>query len=115
MSGNGVCPYCKVRVAANSNFCPNCGRPLSASGRKMAEDALVDLVHGVTSLLQGTSKLISALGEVVEKRATEGTISKDADRVLASLGKAVKDMGESVDRLSKEVADKAEKEIRKRG
>jgi hypothetical protein len=37
--------------------------------------------------------------------------AKDADRVLASLGKAVKNMGESVDRLSKEVADKAEKEI----
>ena len=40
-------------------------------------------------------------------------ISKDADKVLASLGKAVKDVGESIDRLSKEVADKAEKEIRK--
>ena len=113
MSGKSVCPYCKASVVANSNFCPNCGKPLSAAGKKRAEDGLVSLVQGVTSLVQGTGKLVSALGEVVENRAAEGTISKDVDNVLASLGKAVKDVGESVDRLSKEAADKAEKEIRK--
>ncbi len=63
--------------------------------------------------MQGTGKLVSALGEMVETRAAEGAVSKDVDRMLSSLGKAVKDVGDSVDRLSKEVADRAEKEIRK--
>ena len=113
MSETVICPYCRESVVANSNFCPNCGKPLSTTGRKRAEDGLVSLVQGVTSLVQGTGKLVSALGAMVENRAAEGVISKDVDRVLASLGKAVKDVGESVDHLSKEVADKAEKEIRK--
>lgn len=117
MSGNAVCPYCKTSVVANSNFCFNCGKPLSATGRKRAEDGLVDLVQVITSLVQGTGKLVSALGETVENRAAESTISKDVDKVLdkvlASLGKAVKDVGEAADRLSKEAADKAEKGIRK--
>jgi hypothetical protein len=114
MSENVICPRCKASVVANGNFCPNCGKPVSAAGRKRAEDGLVNLVQGMTSLVQGTGKLVSALGEVVENRAAEGMVSKDVDNVLASLGKAVKDVGESVDRLSKEAADKAEKQIRKR-
>lgn len=107
-----TCPYCNVKVV-NSNFCSNCGRSLRTAERKIVDDALVDLVQGVTSLVQGTSKLVSVLGEVIEKKAAEGTISKEADKVLVSLGKAIKDVGEAVDRLSKEVAGKAEREIRR--
>ena len=52
MNENIICPYCKESVVASSNFCPNCGKPLSAVGRKRAEDGLVSLVQGVTSLVQ---------------------------------------------------------------
>ena len=106
-----ICPTCNAKVI-NSNFCSNCGQSLKTSQRKV-DDALVNLVQGVTSLVQGTSKLVSVMGEVVENRASEGVISKDVDKVLVSLGDAIKNMGETVDRLSNEVAKKAEKEIRK--
>ena len=107
-----VCPKCHVKVV-NSNFCSNCGQPLQSGEASKVDDALVNLVQGVTSLVQGTSKLVSALGEVVEKKASEGVISKDVDKVLVSLGDAIKNMGETVDHLSNEVAEKAEKKIRK--
>ena len=106
-----ICPTCNSNVAS-SNFCSNCGQPLKCSQRKV-DDALVDLVQGITSLVQGTSKLVSVMGEVVGNKASEGVISKDVDKVLASLGDAIKNMGETVDRLSNKVAKKAEKEIRK--
>jgi hypothetical protein len=107
-----VCPKCNATVV-NSNFCPQCGQPLQSSGKSKVDDGLVNLVKGITSLVQGTSKLVSALGEVVENRASEGVISKDVDKVLVSLGDAIRNMGDTVDRFSNEVAEKAEKEIRK--
>lgn len=112
MNETVVCPNCHEKVA-NSNFCSNCGQLLRSTEMRKVDEALVNLVQGVTSLVQGTSKLVSALGEIIENKAAEGAISKDADRVLVSLGEAIKNVGETVDRLSKEVADKAEKEIRK--
>ena len=107
-----ICPKCNANIV-NTNFCPNCGQPLQSGGKSKVDDALVSLVKGVTSLVQGTSKLVSALGEAVENKASEGVISKDVDKVLVSLGDAIKNMGDTVDRLSNEVAEKAEKEIRK--
>ena len=66
-----ICPKCHAKVA-NSNFCSSCGQPLQSGETRKVDDALVNLVQGVTSLVQGTSKLVSALGEVVEKKASEG-------------------------------------------
>lgn len=113
MNENVVCPNCHEKVV-NSNFCSNCGQSLQSTEKRKVDDALVNLVQGVTSLVQGTSKLVSALGEVIEKKANEGAVPKDVDKVLVSLGDTIKKAGETVDRLSKEVADKAEKEIRRK-
>ena len=112
MSQKVVCPSCNTTVD-ESNFCTQCGQSLKAPEKK-AEDAMVNLIQGATSMVSGTSKLISALGQEAEKKAKEGAYSKDINEAIEALGKSVREMADRVDELSKRAGEKAEKEIRQR-
>jgi hypothetical protein len=112
MSQKVVCPSCGSTVD-DSNFCNRCGHPLKAPVKK-AEDALVNLIQGATTMVSGTSKLISALGQEAERKAKEGSYSKDINQAIEALGKSVREMADRVDELSKRAGEKAEKKIRQR-
>ena len=119
MSQKVVCPSCSATVD-DSNFCTRCGQSLKARAPSQgapemkAEDALVNLIQGATSMVSGTSKLISALGQEAEKKAKEGSYSKDINQAIEALGRSVREMADRVDELSKRAGEKAEKEIRQR-
>ena len=112
MSQKVVCSSCNATVD-DSNFCTQCGQSLKGP-EKRAEDAMVNLIQGATSMVSGTSKIISALGQEAEKRAKEGSYSKDVNEALETLGKSVREMADRVDELSKRAGEKAEREIRQR-
>ena len=117
MSQKVVCPSCGATVD-DSNFCARCGQslkvraPSQGAPEKKAEDGLVNLIQGATSMVSGTSKLISALGQEAEKKAKEGRYSKDINQAIEALGKSVREMADRVDELSKRAGEKAENDIR---
>ncbi|MFQ5762854.1 MAG: zinc-ribbon domain-containing protein [Candidatus Bathyarchaeia archaeon] len=119
------CPNCGKEIPAGANFCPGCGnpapkpeaaKPITDAEKRKLQEAAVDLVHSATSLVSGTSKLVAALGEIIETRATasKGERSKELDEALTKLGAAVRSAGDAVDELCRKAAEKVEDKIRRK-